>query len=161
MGFGQGAQPIIGYNYGAGNLKRVKETYRILIVLSVAFSFVIVSLTLAFPQLVIGLFSGDKALISLGIRPLRIYLMGMLLFGFQSAAQQTFLALGQAKVSIFIAVLRKLILLTPLAIILPKIGTLGVFGLFIAEPISDIISVLTAFILFQYKKKKLGFKDRA
>lgn len=155
QGFAQGAQPITGYNYGARNMDRVRKTFKLLFTVSLTFSILSIAIVEAVPQLFLGLFTNDTELIMLGKNATRVYLMGMALMGAQSACQQTFLALGQAKISMFLACLRKVILLLPLAIILPYIGGIGVWGLFIAEPISDIIAVVTTTTMFAIYSKRI------
>jgi putative MATE family efflux protein len=145
-GFTSGVQPIISYNFGAGNFKRVKATYRRMILLCGSFSFVATLLVMIFPAFFAGLFTQDAELIALVGRKMPLFMCGMLVFGLQMSIQPTFLALGQAKVSLFIAMLRKVILLVPLALILPKF--MGVDGVYYAEPISDILSATTATVLF-------------
>lgn len=145
-GFTQGVQPIISYNFGAGKFDRVKKTYRAMIGISFLISFVCTLTAMLCPALYAGMFTGDAELISLVGRVMPIFMAGMLIFGLQNGIQPTFLALGQAKISLFIALLRKVILLVPLAIILPKF--LGVMGIYYAEPIADITSAVTACILF-------------
>ncbi len=155
QGLAQGATPIISYNFGAGNAGRVRRTFKLMFIASVAFSFCATSIILLFPKPFISLFSGDPEIIRIGSYGIRIYAFGFLIFGAQCACQQTFLALGQAKISMFLALLRKVILLIPLALILPAIGNLGVNGLFIAEPISDVLAVLTTVTMFALNVKKI------
>jgi putative MATE family efflux protein len=145
-GFTQGVQPIISYNYGASKYDRVKKAYRIMIGLSFASGFLFNGLAILFPAFFGGLFTSDTELIALVARVMPIFLIGMLFFGVQQGIQPTFLALGQAKISLFIALLRKVILLVPLALILPHF--FGVMGVYYAEPVSDLISVVTASVLF-------------
>jgi Na+-driven multidrug efflux pump len=145
-GFTSGVQPIISYNFGAGNFKRVKATYRWMIVICAGFTTLATLLAMLFPRFFAGLFTQEEALIDLVGEKMPIFLCGMLIFGLQTSIQPTFLALGQAKVSLFIAMLRKVILLVPLALILPRF--LGVDGIYLAEPISDAISATTATVLF-------------
>ena len=134
QGLGQGAQPLISYNYGAAKVYRVKKTIRILIVVSLIY-------TMAF-----WLFVEWAA---------RIY-MGMTgIFGIQMAIQQTFMSLGQAKLSLFIACLRKIILLLPLIYLMPMFIENKVFAVFLAEPVSDFISVAVASTLFLCNIKKI------
>ena len=154
-GIGQGATPIMSYNYGAKNVNRVKETYRLLFISSLSFSLIFVGVMEIFPEFFIGLFSPDPTLIATGALPLQIFLCGMSILGAQMACQNTFLALGQAKASIFIATLRKIILLLPLSLILPNLWGLGIWGLFLAEPISDVISATTSVVLYRIKHKAL------
>ncbi len=109
----------------------------------------------AFPKAVLGIFSDDAALISMGVLPLRVYILGMAAMGAQSACQNTFLAVGQAKISMFLACLRKLFLIWPLALILPHLFGLGVWGLFLAEPISDFAAGITTFTVFSFRSKRI------
>ena len=108
-----------------------------------------------FPGFFLGLFSNDPELISQGSSALRLFMAGMSLMGAQSACQQTFIALGEAKTSMFLACLRKIILLFPLAIIIPIITDLGVWGLFLAEPISDVTAVCVTVAMFAVRSRKL------
>ena len=155
QGFAQGVQPIISFNYGAGNNERVFSAFKKLFILCLVFSMSIIVILELFPQFFIGMFTSDAQIIEIGKNAIRVFMLSMSLMGMQTACQQTFLALGQAKESVFLAIERKLILLLPLALILPKIGALGVWGLFLAEPISDFIAVLTTVSLFSVKSRKL------
>lgn len=148
QGLSQGATPIISYNFGARNTGRVRNAFKLMFLASIGFSFCATGVILLFPKPFISLFSNDPEIIRIGTYSIRIYALGFLIFGAQCACQQTFLALGQAKISMFLALLRKVILLIPLAITLPKLGGLGVNGLFIAEPIADILAVLTTVTMF-------------
>lgn len=154
IGLAQGAQPILGYNYGANQMARVKKTFKLLFISCTTFSILMVSTILILPQHFLGLFTTDTAIIDLGIWPLRLFLFGMMFMGIQSACQQAFIAFGMAKISIFLALFRKVILLVPLALILPKFG-LGVWGLFLAEPISDTIAAATTATIFKIKSLKM------
>jgi putative MATE family efflux protein len=145
-GFTQGVSPIISYNYGAGNYDRVRSTYRRMIGMTFVFVHLCTWCTILFPKFLAGMFTTETALIELEGKVMPVFTLGMLIFGLQNGIQPTFVALGQAKISLFIAVLRKIILLIPLAIILPHF--FGVMGVYYAEPISDIISALTATTLF-------------
>lgn len=152
-GFTQGMTPIISYNYGAGNFERVKQLYRWMIGLCFGFMLVTTATTMIFPEFYAGFFTNETQLIELVGRVMPIFMAGMLVFGLQNGIQPTFLALGQAKISLFIAVLRKIILLIPLAIILPHF--MGVMGVYYAEPISDILSATTASVLFLLNIRKI------
>ena len=156
-GFTQGVQPIISYNYGAGKFDRVKKLYRSMIAVSFAISFVANMTAMCFPALYASLFTDDRELIGLVSQVMPVFLFGMLFFGLQNGIQPTFLALGQAKISLFIAMFRKVILLVPLALILPRF--FGVMGIYYAEPISDIISAATACILFALNIKRILSKE--
>ena len=156
-GFTQGVQPIISYNYGACKFDRVKKLYRSMIAVSFTISFVANMTAMCFPALYASLFTNDEELIGLVSRVMPVFLFGMLFFGLQNGIQPTFLALGQAKISLFIAMFRKVILLVPLALVLPRF--FGVMGIYYAEPVSDIISAATACILFALNIKKILSKE--
>ncbi len=153
QGITQGVQPIISYNYGAGNRERVKGVFMRLICISFLGTFLLGGIAVAFPSLYAGIFTNNQTLIDLTCQVMPIYFLGITIFGIQSACQSTFLALGQAKVSLFIALLRKVVLLVPLAIILPKF--VGVMGIYIAEPVADVVSVITTSILFAVTVKRV------
>ncbi len=146
-GFTTGTQPIISYNYGAGNRSRVKKSFGGILAVSMAYTVPLTLFAIIFPGVFAGIFSDDPALISIIVKVLPIFISGMLVFGLQMTCQHAFLGMGQAKFSIFIALLRKVILLIPLAILLPKI-TGNVMGIYFAEPISDTVSALTCTVLF-------------
>lgn len=155
QGFSQGAQPIISYNFGAKNMDRVKKAFKVLFVTSVIFSVAVIGVIEAFPELFMQMFTSDAELIHIGRNGVRVFLAGMAIMGAQSACQQTFLALGEAKISMFLACLRKIILLFPLALILPKIGGMGVWGLLLAEPVSDVIASCTTTVMFAVRSKRI------
>lgn len=155
QGFAQGAQPIISYNFGAGNSERVKKCFKTLFITCISFSLGIVLLVELLPGMFMGIFTDNQELIQLGKPALRVFMAGMCLMGAQTACQQTFLALGESLISMFLALLRKVILLMPLALVLPKVTGWGVWGLFAAEPISDVIAVSTTVTLFLLRSKKL------
>ncbi len=150
-GFTQGMTPIVSYNYGAGNFERVKKLYGWMIGMCFGFRFLSTATTMIFPEFYAALFTNEVELIALVGQVMPVFMAGMLVFGLQNGIQPTFLALGQAKISLFIAVLRKIILLIPLAIILPYF--MGVMGVYYAEPISDILSAVTATVLFMLNIK--------
>lgn len=148
QGICQGGQPIISYNYGAHNDKRVKEAFRCQFIVCVIFSTLCWAAMLLIPQMFAGLFTSDTALTEYTAWALRIYMAGIFALGFQLCCQQSFMALGQAKISLFLACLRKIILLIPLIFILPNFFADKVFAVFLAEPISDIIAALVTTIAF-------------
>lgn len=156
-GFTQGMGPIISYNYGAGNFVRVRQLYRWMIGLCFGFLFFFTATSMLFPECYAGFFTDEEDLVSLVGRVMPVFMAGMLIFGLQNGIQPTFLALGQAKISLFIATLRKIILLIPLAIILPRF--FGVMGVYYAEPVSDVISALTATVLFLLNIRKILSKE--
>lgn len=145
-GFAFGTQPIVSYNYGAGNYDRVKKNFVIITVIGFIYTGLFYMLVIFFPEFLAGLFTDDETLLALTADKLPIFLAGMTVFAFQMAAQCTLLGIGQAKISLFIACLRKIILLTPLALLLPRF--FGVDGIYWAEPLSDSISALTSLGLF-------------
>lgn len=153
QGVTQGVQPIISYNYGAGNRERVKQTFLRLVSFCLGTTLILAGIAVFAPRLYAGIFTGNEALEILTAQMMPVYFLGMMIFGIQSACQSTFVALGQAKVSVFIAVLRKILLLIPLAVIFPKF--MGVMGIYRAEPVADIISVITTSILFTITFRKV------
>lgn len=154
QGITQGTQPIMSYNYGAGNYLRVRQTFKRLLTVTLTVTctaFVVVAL---FPGMLARIFTPQPELIALVSRVMPIFFGGMWAFGAQLACQTTFMALGQARTSLFLALLRKVILLVPLAIILPRL-TGSVMGIYVAEPIADILASATTLTLFLSRRKKL------
>ncbi len=152
-GITQGIQPVISYNFGAGNRKRVLQTFKGMLGVCLTVTMIMGGIGVLFPHIYVGIFTESHDLSSLTIKFMPIFILGMCIFGIQQAIQGTFLALGQAKFSIFIALLRKVILLVPLAIILPIF--IGVKGIYLAEPIADISSVSIASLIFILNYKKI------
>jgi putative MATE family efflux protein len=148
QGIGQGAQPIISFNYGAKNIDRVKQAFKAFLIICFSDVFVFGMAIELFPQFFIGIFNDNPELVDITSWAIRIYGCAMVFFGIQMAIQQTFIALGKAKASLFIACLRKIILLIPLIYILPNFFDDKVFAVFLAEPVSDAISIITASITF-------------
>lgn len=148
QGLGQGAQPIISYNYGAGNAKRVKEAFWALLKVSCVLMMTFWLLVQLFPRFFIRIFNSDPELMDTAVWTLRVYTAVLGLFGIQMSVQQTFMAIGKAKASLFIACLRKVILLIPLIFILPHFFENKVFAVFLAEPVSDFISVTASAVTF-------------
>ena len=154
QGITQGTQPIMSYNYGAGNYLRVRRTFKRLLTVTLTVTctaFVVVAL---FPGMLARIFPPQPELIALVSRVMPIFFGGMWAFGAQLACQTTFMALGQARTSLFLALLRKVILLVPLAILLPRL-TGSVMGIYVAEPIADILASATTLTLFLSRRKKL------
>jgi putative MATE family efflux protein len=160
QGIGQGAQPIISYNYGAKNGDRVKQAFKAFLIMCFTYVFVFGMSIELFPQFFISLFNDNAELVETTTWAIRLYCSAMVFFGIQMAIQQTFIALGKAKASLFIACLRKVILLVPLIYILPNFFENKVFAVFLAEPVSDAISIMTAsvvfFFVFRKEMKKLS-----
>ena len=155
QGVSQGAQPIMSFNYGAGNMERVKKTYKLLLVCCLSYTMIFWAAVQLFPQVFVGIFNKSPELLETTTWALRIYMAVSGMFGIQMAVQQTFVSLGQAKLSLFIACLRKILLLIPLIFILPTFFPDKVFAVFLAEPVSDFISVTVAATLFLLNIKKI------
>ena len=147
-GLTQGAQPIVSYNFGARNARRVRDAFRCLLISCFVYSMVLWALVQLFPQLFILLFNDDPTLVDYAAWALRIYMGATGLFGIQIACQQTFVALGNAKTSLFLAALRKIILLVPLIYILPCFFADKAFAVFLAEPVADFLAVCTTSAMF-------------
>lgn len=157
QGFSQGAQPIISYNYGAEKYDRVMGTFKRLLAICLGSSLVMAGAAVFVPGVFARIFTQDASLIALTEQVMPIYFAGITIFGIQMACQGLFLATGQAKISLIIAILRKIVLLVPLAIILPKF--VGVMGIYYAEPIADIISVTVTTIIFLCSYKRIMKKE--
>ncbi|WP_270395731.1 MATE family efflux transporter [Mediterraneibacter massiliensis] len=155
QGLGQGAQPIISYNYGARNKDRVKAAFTLLLKVSMCYAGILWLCVMLFPQGFAAMFTSDMALLEFTKTALRIYMAVMVLFGIQVACQMTFNALGKAKESIVVAVMRKFVLLLPLIYIMPAVWKANpTFAVYMAEPIADTIAVTFTAILFTVQFKK-------
>ncbi|WP_072449327.1 MATE family efflux transporter [Blautia sp. Marseille-P3201T] len=155
QGLGQGAQPIISYNYGARNVKRVKKAFWLLLKVSMAYAVLLWSGVMLFPQGFAGMFTSDAALLLFTKDALRIYVAALFIFGIQMACQMTFMSIGNAKASIIVAVMRKFILLIPLIYVMPAILKQNqTMAVYMAEPVADIIAVTFTAILFAVQFKK-------
>ena len=154
QGLGMGAQPISSYNYGARNVQRVKQTFRLLAICCLSYSVALWALIQLAPHVFVGIFTPDPELVSFGAKALRIYLGGIFLFGLQIACQMTFTSMGKALSSIVVAVVRKFILLLPLIYIMPAILSDKTMAVYMAEPVADIIAVSFTAVLFFYQFRK-------
>ena len=156
FGFTQGAQPIMSYNYGAKNPDRVKKVYKALLLVACAYSVIMWILIQLFPSAFVLIFNDDVALVAFASNALRIYMAVSCLFGLLISSQQSFVALGNAKCSLIVALLRKIICLVPLIYILPNVLTTTdkTTAVFLAEPIADIIAIVFTVILFIFQFKK-------
>lgn len=154
QGISQGAQPITSYNYGARNPVRVKKTFRLLLTCCMVYAVTLWAAIMLFPQVFVGIFTPDTELIAFASKALRIYVAAMFLFGIQIACQMTFTALGNAKSSIIVAVVRKFVLLLPLIYIMPRLVSDPTIGVYMAEPVADVIAVTFTAILFTFQFKK-------
>lgn len=153
QGITMGTQPIISYNYGAKNFDRVKKTFKFTLGITFAVTCICSLAAICFPTLFAGMFTKDADLIQLIKVVMPIFMAGIWIFGVQMACQSAFMAMGQAKISLFLALLRKVILLIPLALILPRF--FGVLGIYWAEPIADILAAATTGTLFLLNFKKI------
>ena len=154
QGICQGGQPLISYNYGAKKLERVKEAFFCQFLVCVGYTTVFWLLVMAFPKVFAGIFTSDGALVDYTAWAIRIFLAGTFSVGFQVSCQLAFMALGQAKISLIMACLRKLILLIPLIFILPNFFADKAFAVFLAEPVADIIAVTFTAVLFGNRFRK-------
>lgn len=154
QGLGQGAQPIISYNYGAKNRERVRKTFKLLLKVSLVFSICIWLLIQIFPQMFVGLFTNAQELSLFTTKALRIYMAVVGLFGIQIACQMTFVALGNAKASVIVAVTRKFILLIPLIYIMPALLVDKTTAVYLAEPVADILAITFTVLLFRKQFNK-------
>ena len=158
QGICQGGQPIISYNFGANKPDRVKKAFFTQFCTCVIYTTLFWLVVMIFPKAFATIFTSDKELVTYSAWALRIYMAGIFSLGFQVSCQQSFMALGQAKVSLLLACLRKIVLLIPLIFILPNFFDNKVFAVFLAEPVSDIIAAavttITFFTLFNSILKK-------
>jgi len=160
QGLCQGGQPIISYNFGAGNKDRVKKAFSLQLGVCLGYASLFTALTILFPRFFAGVFTPDAQLLDFASWAIRIYMAGIWIFGAQIACQQSFMALGQAKISLFLACLRKLILLIPLIFILPFFFENKVFAVFLAEPVSDIIAAIVTTTVFLANFNKILDKGK-
>lgn len=158
-GFAQGFVPIVSYNYGHGDKQRVKDCFRIVLITMFLFNLILMLFMILFPSTVASAFTSDERLIDTVRWTMPVFLGGMTIFGLQRACQNMFVALGQARISIFIALLRKIILLVPLALILPHF--MGVIGVYAAEAISDATAAICCTLLFFWQFPKILGKIRS
>lgn len=154
QGIAQGAQPISSYNYGAENYSRVKKTFRLLLTSCMTYSVILWALIMIFPQIFASIFTPDEALIEFTANALRIYCGLMFLFGIQISCQMTFVSIGNAPCSIIVAVVRKFVLLLPFIYIIPTFVSDKTLGVYLAEPIADLIAVTFTAVLFAIQFKK-------
>ena len=154
QGIGQGAQPISSYNYGAKNADRVKKTFRLLLITCLAYSVSLWAAVQLVPCVFVSIFTSDASLVTFTAPMLKIYLGGLFLFGIQIACQMTFTSLSKAVNSIVVAVVRKFVLLLPLIYIMPHVVSNPTAGVYMAEPIADVIAVTFTSVLFAVQFKK-------
>lgn len=155
QGIGQGAQPVISYNYGAGNRGRVKKAFRLLITVSIIYSVLLHLAIMLVPKAFVAVFTTDRELIEFASPMMRIYFAGLALMGVQTACQLTLTALGKAVSSIIVAVVRKFVLLIPLIYILPHVMADRTMAVYMSEPVADVIAVSFTAVLFAVKFRKI------
>ncbi len=156
-GIGQGAQPILGYNFGAKNRERMLKCFKLLLITCLTYSVVLWAVLMLFPETIASIFANDSSLVGYAGKAVRIYCAGLLGMGIQIACQMTFVSIGNAPCSIIVAVFRKFVLLLPLIYILPAIAPDKVTGVYLAEPVADVIAVIFTAILFFFQfRKALG-----
>ena len=161
QGLIQGAQPIISFNYGAENIDRVKRAFKLLLKISLSYSMLLWAVAMFIPDTFIYIFTSHGELATYTRWAIRIYMAASGIFGIQIACQQTFIAIGNAKTSVFLAVLRKVLVLIPLIFILPMFIENQAFAVFLAEPIADTIAVSVTATLFYQTYKRLGKETKA
>ena len=154
-GICQGAQPIVSFNYGAGNDERVKKTFRMELLICAGYATAFWAMLMICPTVFASIFNNNPDLVGYTGWAIRIYMAGIFAMGFQLVCQQSFMALGQAKVSLLLACLRKIILLIPLIFLLPLFFQNKVFAVFLAEPVSDIVAATVTVIVFAMQFKKI------
>ena len=164
-GLGQGAQPIMSFNYGAGNADRVKGAYKLLLFVSLGYSLVIWGAIMLVPQVFAGIFTPDAALLDFTAKALRIYCAGLGIFGIQIACQMAFVSLGNALCSMTVAIMRKFVLLLPLIYLMPTLMEDKTMAVYTAEPVADVLAVaftaILFFFVFRKAMKKLAEKKLA
>ncbi len=156
QGMTQGGQPIISFNYGAGNMGRMMQAFKLQTICCFTYAFAVFALVELFPSIFVAVFTSDAALADLAVWALRIYMAAVALMGIQISCQQTFIALGNSKKSAFLAIFRKIIVLIPLIFILPQFLEDKVFAVFLAEPVADFIAVATTVTMFYAEIKKIS-----
>lgn len=154
-GLCQGAQPLISYNYGAGKTARVKEAFYTIFAVCVGYSVLFWIALMLWPELFAGIFTSNPQLRERSVWAIGIYFACAFSHGFQTSCQQSFVALGQAKVSLLLACLRKIVLLIPLIFILPCFLQNKVFAVFLAEPVSDVIAAAVTTLVFLLRFHKI------
>ena len=154
QGFAQGAQPILSYNYGAKNGDRIKSTFKLLLTVCLAYSVTLWLSIMLFPRVFASMFTTDIALLNFTESVIRVYFGGLIIFGIQIACQMAFVSLGNAPSSIIVAVVRKFVLLLPLIYIIPALMDNKTLGVYLAEPIADILAVSFTSVLFVFQFKR-------
>ncbi|MBQ4259210.1 MAG: MATE family efflux transporter [Lachnospiraceae bacterium] len=155
QGVAQGAQPILSYNFGAGNRERVKNAFHLLLRTCLTYSLLLWLAIMLAPEAFVSIFTPDADLVAFSAPMLRIYMGGLGIFGIQIACQMAFTSLGEAKNSIIVAVVRKFVLLLPLIYVMPRLVEDQVKAVYLAEPVADVIAVSFTAVLFTFQFKKV------
>ena len=150
QGINTGAQPVVGYNYGAKQYHRVRQGIRFQTVVCLGYTFLVWLAVVVFPKFWIRLFNTDPELLRQGVPSLKLYFFGFVMMAFQFAGQSTFVALGRAKQAVFFSLFRKIVIVVPLTLILPYVGGLGVDGVFLAEPVSNFVGGLACYLTMYF-----------
>ena len=154
QGIGQGAQPIMSFNYGSGDAGRVRKTYKLLLITCLSYSLVIWACIMLVPQVFAGIFTPDSAMREFTAKALRIYCGGLGIFGIQIACQMAFVSLGNALCSMTVAIMRKFVLLLPLIYLMPALVADKTMGVYMAEPVADVLAVTFTAVLFFFVFRK-------
>lgn len=154
-GVAQGAQPILGYNFGAKNAARVKATFRLLLFVCLGYTMTVFLLVMCCPRLFPAIFTSDPSLLDFTAGVIRTYFFGVGIFGIQVACQMTFVSLGESLASVTVAVMRKFVLLLPLIYLVPHLSGDPLYGVYLAEPIADIVAVTFTAVLFAFRFRKV------
>ena len=160
QGIAGGAQPVIGYNYGANRPDRVRDSVVFMTIITLAFTLIVWAVILIIPEYIMRAFTPDPELIELGVPALNIYFFGLFMAALQFSGQYTFVAIGRSKEAIFFSTLRKFIIVVPLALTLPMIPSLGVMGVFVAEPISSFIASTACYVTMILCLRKIVKKNK-
>ncbi len=156
-GLTHGSQPVLGYNYGAGKGKRVRQGIRFMSLSCIVYTVLVWFILMWNPEIFLRIFNKDAALLAAGNTSVKIYFFGFFMMSLQFAGQAVFVGLGKSKQAVFFSLLRKAIIVIPLSLILPRLWNLGVNGVFLAEPISDYIGGIACFVTMLITVwKKLG-----
>lgn len=150
QGVNNGAQPVVGYNYGAGKYRRVKQGIRFQTVVCLVYTCLVWLAVVLLPEFWIRLFNTDPELLRQGVPALKLYFFGFVMMAFQFAGQSTFIALGRAKQAVFFSLFRKIVIVVPLTLFLPYVGGLGVNGVFLAEPVSNFVGGLACYVTMYF-----------
>ena len=154
QGLTNASQPVIGYNLGAGKYKRIWQAMAFTAIIGVTYMAVVWLILFLFPRPLLSIFVEDAELLDLGVPAMHLYFFGFFFMAFQFTGQSTFVGLGKAKQAVFFSLFRKIIIVVPLTILLPRLG-LGVNGVFIAEPISNFVGGLASFLTMIFTLKKM------